>query len=125
MASSVVGPETALCSSGNHVAALGCDTVRTPRPVQRCLDCLILPCPLRGPDLSRLVFELFTDQVIQFMVGLNTDYFRMEGDYATFVQKHLMPPLSGVQGGEGARAPAERGKGRATRSRRRRDPKER
>ncbi|GMP34606.1 hypothetical protein CsSME_00007405 [Camellia sinensis var. sinensis] len=124
-ASSVVGPERALCSSGNHVAAVGCDTVRTPRSVQRCPDCLPLPHPFRGPGLSCLIFELSADQVIQFMVGLDADYFRMEGDYATFIQTHLMPSLTSVRRGEGARAPAARGRGRATRSRKMRDPEER
>ena len=59
------------------------------------------------------------------MVGLDVDLFRMEGDYATFIQTHLMPPLTGIRGGEGARAPTARGRGRATRSRRRRDPEAR
>ncbi|GMP63402.1 hypothetical protein CsSME_00025114 [Camellia sinensis var. sinensis] len=124
-ARSVVGLERALCSSGNHVAAMGCDTVRATRSVPHCPDYLPLPHPLRGSDFSCLVFELSADQVIQFMVGLETDYFRMEGDYVTFIQTHLMPPLSGVRRGEGVRAPAARERNGSTRSRRRRDPEER
>ncbi|XP_028074675.1 uncharacterized protein LOC114277057 [Camellia sinensis] len=58
------------------------------------------------------------------MVGLDADYFRVEGDYATFIQTHLMPPLTSVRGGEGAGAPAVRERGReakATRTHGRRD----
>lgn len=49
----------------------------------------------------RETHRLSVDQVIQFMVGLETEYFRAEGDYATFIQTHLMPPLTGIRGGEG------------------------
>ncbi|XP_028092162.1 uncharacterized protein LOC114292407 [Camellia sinensis] len=76
----------------------------------------------------RETHRLSTEEVIQFMVGLETDYFRVEGDYATFIQTHLMPPLAGVREGEGARAPTTRKRGRgtkATRSRRRRGSDER
>lgn len=62
------------------------------------------------------------------MVGLEANFFCVEGDYATFIQTHLMPPLTGVQGGEEARASAVRGGGRgarATRTYGRRDSGER
>lgn len=42
------------------------------------------------------------------MVGLDIDYFRAEGDYTTFIQTHLTPPLTGAHGGEEVRAPAAR-----------------
>ena len=78
--------------------------------------------PMPPPSSMREAHVLSTNQVIQFIVGLEIDYFHAEGDYATFIQTHLMPPLTGVRGGEGARAPATRGRGGATRSRRRRGP---
>lgn len=72
----------------------------------------------------RATYKLSVEEVIQFMVVLEADYFRVAGDYATFIQTHLMLPLTGVRGGEGVRAPAarERGRGaRATRTCGRRD----
>ncbi|XP_028060208.1 uncharacterized protein LOC114263818 [Camellia sinensis] len=42
------------------------------------------------------------------MVGLDTDSFRVEGDYTTFIQTHLIPHLTGAHGGERARALAAR-----------------
>lgn len=52
--------------------------------------------------------SLSIDRVIQFTVGLEAEYFQVEGDYAVFIQTHLMPPLTSVRGGEGARAPVAR-----------------
>ncbi|GMP40097.1 hypothetical protein CsSME_00010669 [Camellia sinensis var. sinensis] len=66
--------------------------------------------------VSIRVTELSADEVIQFMVCLEVEYFRVEGDYATFIQTHLMPPLAGVRGGEGVRAPATRARRRVTRA---------
>ncbi|XP_028090384.1 uncharacterized protein LOC114290642 [Camellia sinensis] len=89
---------------------------------------LSLPAPyiLMAPPASiRETHRLSEDEVIEFMVGLDADHFLMEGDYVTFIQMHLMPPLTGVRGGEGARAPAARRRGRAIISRRRRDPEAR
>lgn len=78
--------------------------------------------PMAPPASMRETHRLAEDEVIEFMVGLNVDHFRMEGDYATFIQTHLMLPLTGVREGEETRAPVARGRGRATRSRRRGDP---
>lgn len=50
-------------------------------------------------------------------MGLDADYFKTEGDYATFIQTHLKPPLIGACGGEGARALTAREVRRATRAR--------
>ncbi|GMP54494.1 hypothetical protein CsSME_00019654 [Camellia sinensis var. sinensis] len=46
--------------------------------------------------------------MIQFTRGLDADYFLGEGDYATFIETHLMPHLTGIRRGEGVRAPAGR-----------------
>ncbi|GMP40999.1 hypothetical protein CsSME_00011253 [Camellia sinensis var. sinensis] len=43
--------------------------------------------------------------MIQFARGLDIDYFLEEGDYAIFIETHLMPPLTSIRGGEGMRAP--------------------
>ncbi|GMP23912.1 hypothetical protein CsSME_00001352 [Camellia sinensis var. sinensis] len=69
---------------------------------------MALPVSMRATD------KLSAKEVIQFMVGLEVEYFRVEGDYATFIQTHLMPPLTGVRRGEGVRALAIRGRRRAT-----------
>ena len=50
------------------------------------------------------------------MVGLDVDFFQAEGDYAAFIQTHLMPPLTGVHGAEEARAPVVRARLRVTRA---------
>ncbi|GMP27647.1 hypothetical protein CsSME_00003542 [Camellia sinensis var. sinensis] len=46
--------------------------------------------------------------MIQFTRGLDANYFLGEGDYVTFIETHLIPPLTGIRGGEGMRAPAMR-----------------
>ncbi|GMP48083.1 hypothetical protein CsSME_00015565 [Camellia sinensis var. sinensis] len=72
--------------------------------------------PMTPPESMRLADSLSAQEVIQFMVGLEADYFRVEGDYTVFIQIYLMPPLTGVRGGERARAPAARVAPRATRA---------
>lgn len=37
------------------------------------------PISMRGTD------KLSADEVIQFIVGLEVEYFRVEGDYTTFI----------------------------------------
>ncbi|GMP73311.1 hypothetical protein CsSME_00031100 [Camellia sinensis var. sinensis] len=81
---------------------------------------LIIPMPLL--ESIRLVDSLSIDAVTQFMVGLDANYFRAEGDYATFIQTHLMPPLIGTRGGERTRALTAREVRRATRAHTRRSP---
>ncbi|XP_028076414.1 uncharacterized protein LOC114278545 [Camellia sinensis] len=68
------------------------------------------------PASIRATHRLSADEVIQFMVVLEAEYFRMEGDYATFIQTHLMPPLTGVHEDKGVRAPAVRVTRRASRA---------
>ncbi|GMP97657.1 hypothetical protein CsSME_00045825 [Camellia sinensis var. sinensis] len=48
--------------------------------------------------------------MIQFTRGLDVDYFLEEGDYATFIETHLMPHLTSICGGVGMRGPATRGR---------------
>lgn len=53
----------------------------------------------------RIADSLPAEAIIQFIVGLDADYFRAEGDYATFIQTRLMLPLIGVREGDAASAP--------------------
>lgn len=73
--------------------------------------------PMPPPESMRSADSLSVDAVTYFMVGLDADYFRVEGNYATFIQSHLMPPLTGARGGERARAPTARETRRVTRAR--------
>ncbi|GMP66529.1 hypothetical protein CsSME_00026852 [Camellia sinensis var. sinensis] len=88
-------------------------------PTVRLLDSII---PMSPPESMRSADSLSVDTVTQFMVGLDADYFRAKGDYTTFIQTHLMPPLTGVRGSEGAKAPIAREVRRATRARARGAP---
>lgn len=54
------------------------------------------------PEFMRSADGLSVEKVIQFMVGFDVGYFQVEGDYATFIQTHLMPPLTGARGDENA-----------------------
>jgi len=65
------------------------------------------------PESMRLANSVSVDAVTQFMVCLDADFFRGEGDYMTFIRTHLMPPLTWTQGGERARAPVAREMARA------------
>ncbi|GMP90465.1 hypothetical protein CsSME_00041583 [Camellia sinensis var. sinensis] len=68
------------------------------------------------PKFMRSTDSLSVDRVIQFMVSLEAEYFRVEGDYMVFIQTHLMPSLTGVRRGEGVRALAARAGPRVTRA---------
>ncbi|GMP40368.1 hypothetical protein CsSME_00010842 [Camellia sinensis var. sinensis] len=72
--------------------------------------------PMGPPESMRSTESLSVEEVIQFMVGFDVDFFRAEGDYAAFIQTHLMPPLMGVRGAEEARAPAASARARVTRA---------
>lgn len=65
----------------------------------------------------RATEQLTSQEMIQFTRGLDANYFLGEGDYATFIETHLMPPLAGVRGGEEMRAPATRERARVPRAR--------
>ncbi|GMP24295.1 hypothetical protein CsSME_00001610 [Camellia sinensis var. sinensis] len=71
---------------------------------------------MASPMSMRAIDKLSAEEVIQFMVGLEVEYFRVEGDYVAFIQTHLMSPLTGVREGEGVRAPAARARRKATRA---------
>ncbi|GMP24638.1 hypothetical protein CsSME_00001835 [Camellia sinensis var. sinensis] len=59
-----------------------------------------------SPQASMRIADcLPAEAIIQFIVGLDADYFGAEGDYATFIQTHIMPPLTGVRAGDAAGAP--------------------
>ncbi|GMP84207.1 hypothetical protein CsSME_00037823 [Camellia sinensis var. sinensis] len=73
------------------------------------------------PESMRIADNLSVDEVTQFMVGLDVDYFRVEGDYTTFIQTYLMPPLIGARGDKGGEA---RMAARATGARARGAPRE-
>ena len=62
----------------------------------------------------RTADSLSAEAIIQYMVGLDADYFRAKGDYATFIQTHLMPPLTSARIDEEARAPTVRERPRVT-----------
>ncbi|GMP69062.1 hypothetical protein CsSME_00028458 [Camellia sinensis var. sinensis] len=68
------------------------------------------------PESMRSTKSLSVEEVIQFMVGLDVDFFRAEGDYTDFILTHLMPPLTGVPGDEEAGAPAARARRKVTRA---------
>ncbi|KAL7181420.1 hypothetical protein ACSBR1_040329 [Camellia fascicularis] len=66
-------------------------------------ETLGLPTPvvLMPPSaFIRIVDSLSTEAIIQYMVGLDADYFRGEGNYTTFIRTLLMPPLTGVHAGD-------------------------
>ncbi|XP_028088182.1 uncharacterized protein LOC114288794 [Camellia sinensis] len=69
---------------------------------------------MASPESMRSIDSLSTEEVIQFIVGLHADYFRVEGDYAAFIQTHLMSPLTGAHRGEETSAPAARERPRVT-----------
>ena len=54
--------------------------------------------PMAPVESMRSADGISTEEVIQFMVGLDADYFRAKGDYVAFIRTHLMPPLTGVRG---------------------------
>lgn len=58
--------------------------------------------PMVPPESMRSPDSLSIDDITQFMWGLDADCFRVEGDYAAFIQTHLMPPLTDARGGEEA-----------------------
>lgn len=72
--------------------------------------------PMAPPESMRSANSLSIDEVTQFMVGLDVEYFQEEGDYATFIQTHLMSPLTGARGGEEVRALTVREMPRVTRA---------
>ncbi|GMP31416.1 hypothetical protein CsSME_00005639 [Camellia sinensis var. sinensis] len=39
--------------------------------------------------------------MIQFARGFDTDYFLGKSDYVTFIETHIMTPLTGIHGGRG------------------------
>ncbi|GMP45566.1 hypothetical protein CsSME_00014047 [Camellia sinensis var. sinensis] len=57
------------------------------------------------PTSMRTADSLPVEVIIQFMMGLDIDFFRAEGNYVMFIQTHLMPPLIGVRAGEAVGAP--------------------
>ncbi|GMP69061.1 hypothetical protein CsSME_00028457 [Camellia sinensis var. sinensis] len=69
---------------------------------------LDLVIPMAPPESMRSTKSLSVEEVIQFMVGLDVDFFRVGDDYTDFILTHLMPPLTGVPGDEEAGAPAAR-----------------
>ncbi|THF97261.1 hypothetical protein TEA_008089 [Camellia sinensis var. sinensis] len=72
-----------------------CQTAGSPDPV----------VPMPPPASMRIADSLSVDAIIQFMVGLDADFFRGEGDYTTFIQTYLMPSLTGAHTGNGVGAP--------------------
>ncbi|GMP24169.1 hypothetical protein CsSME_00001532 [Camellia sinensis var. sinensis] len=76
--------------------------------------------PMGPPPSMRATEQLTSQEMIQFTRGLDANYYLGEGDYATFIETHLMPPLTDIHGGEGIRVPAMRervGVPKATRAR--------
>ncbi|KAI8032895.1 hypothetical protein LOK49_LG01G03919 [Camellia lanceoleosa] len=117
--------ETARVVAHYHIRFKGpicCAWFLSERFVRQTLSSLAQFLPMAPPASMRETHKLFEEEVIQFMVGLDVDFFHMEGDYTTFIQTHLMPPLTSIRGGEGVRAPAARGRreDEATRALRRR-----
>ncbi|KAL7162058.1 hypothetical protein ACSBR2_042520 [Camellia fascicularis] len=58
----------------------------------------------------RIADSLLVEAIIQYMVGLDTDYFQGDGDYTTFIRTHLMPPLIRVHAGDTTDAPVAGGR---------------
>ncbi|GMP69064.1 hypothetical protein CsSME_00028460 [Camellia sinensis var. sinensis] len=75
-----------------------------------------LVIPMAPAESMRSTESLSIEEVIQFMVGQDVDFFRAEGDYTDFILTHLMPPLTGVRGDEEAGAPAARVRRKVTRA---------
>lgn len=74
------------------------------------------------PASMSIADSLSVDTVIQFMIGLDVEFFREKGDYATFIQTYLMPALMGAHLGEGAGAPVAGEVAQATMAHTRRAP---
>ncbi|GMP23426.1 hypothetical protein CsSME_00001034 [Camellia sinensis var. sinensis] len=78
--------------------------------------------PMALSESMRSTESLSVKEVIQFMVGLDVDFFPAKGDHADFILTYLMPPLTSVCGDEEAGAPATRARCRgASRAGRRAD----
>lgn len=60
--------------------------------------------PAPSPASMRTADSLPVEAIVQYMAGLDVDFFRGVGDYTTFIQTHLMPPLTGVCAGYAAGA---------------------
>ncbi|XP_028127109.1 uncharacterized protein LOC114323651 [Camellia sinensis] len=59
------------------------------------------------PPSMQATESLSSQEVADFTRGVDADYFLGEGDYATYIQTHLMPPLTGTHAhtGRAANAP--------------------
>lgn len=72
-----------------------CQTLGFPEPV----------VPMPPLASMRATESLSSQEMIQFTEGLDADHFLGEGDYAIFIQTHLMPPLMGARVDRVAGAP--------------------
>ncbi|GMP72253.1 hypothetical protein CsSME_00030352 [Camellia sinensis var. sinensis] len=71
--------------------------------------------PMAPPLSMRATKRLIFQEIIQFTEGLEANYFRGEGDHVIFIRTHLMLPLTGNRGSEGAGAPTARERARVPR----------
>lgn len=58
------------------------------------------------PPSMRATESLSSQEVIDFTRGVDADYFLGKRDYATYIQMHLMPPLTGTRAHAGRTANA-------------------